>query len=46
MDVSNELPEIAICLAENRFIASLKKMADLFVLSVMVLAVVGAQLKT
>ena len=36
---SNQLTQIAIGLAENRFISALKQVADLFVFSVEVLAV-------
>lgn len=41
MDVSNQLAQIAIRLTENRLVPSLKEMADLLVLSVMVLAIAG-----
>lgn len=41
MDVANELPQIAICLAENRLIACLKEMPDFLVFTVVILAVAG-----
>jgi hypothetical protein len=41
VDVSHQLPEIAIRLAENRFITTLKEMADLLVLPIVELAVGG-----
>src|SRR6185503_19715689 len=41
MDVPDEFAEIAIGLTEDRFVAPLKHVADLFVLAIVILAVAG-----
>lgn len=41
MDLSHQFAEIAIRLAENRLVAALKEMPDLFVLAIAVLAIGG-----
>ena len=41
MDVPDKLAEISIRLAENRFVASLKEVTDLVVLSIVILTVGG-----
>ncbi len=43
MDVAHEFSKVAIGLAEDRFVAALKQMTNLLVLSIVILTVTGEQ---